>query len=442
MRVRLAAVILFSIPVAFAQQPRARIFQLPKLPEPVKRHALLIGIDEYQDPHIAKLSGAANDAVALSEALISNAGFAPAQVTRISSNEGSEGQPTRSNILRVLSRLKREVPRDGLLLVSFSGHGIEREGKAYLMPSDAVLAGDISLLEDTALDVSMVASYLRDVGAAQMILIVDACRSDPLANRGGAGNVLTPAFVKNFNFAVQNQNVQAFAILYATAEGTNAYEYPQKKMGYFTWALTEGIRGAAANRLHQVTLAGLVNYVENVVPQRTFVDVGKKQQPFSRIEGYKADSLVISVAGPQPILPVQPTIVEPLLPVESERQRQDNQTPPGPVNPPPPKPTPQNPADGRLVVASDRSSSVYEIRLLFDNRIEARLRPGGSTEVHLPPGQHTVQTFATDSGAQWLPMGNPARINVPPPPATSEAYIVQPSISNGMARWLGMQVSR
>jgi hypothetical protein len=150
---------------------------------------------------------------------------------------------------------------------------------------------------------------------------------------------------------------------------------------------------------------------------------------------------VISVAGPQ-ILQVEPTIVKPLLPVESEQQRQDNQTPPGNVYPPPPETTTQNPANGRLVVGSDRSSSVYEIRLVFDNRIEARLRPGGSTEVHLPPGQHTLQAFATDTGAQWLPMGNPARINVPPPPATSEAYIVQPSISNGIARWLGMQVPR
>ena len=37
----------------------------------------------------------------------------------------------------------------------------------------------------------------------------------------------------------------------------NAYEYKEKRQGYFTWALVEGLKGAAANDKKEITLAKL-----------------------------------------------------------------------------------------------------------------------------------------------------------------------------------------
>jgi hypothetical protein len=95
--------------------------------------------------------------------------------------------------------------------------------------------------------------------------------------------------------------VQAFATLYATEVGHRAYEYKEKKQGYFTWVLVEGLKGGAANEKGEVTLAGLVKYLQERVPKRVLQDLGpgKDQKPFAVVEGYRADDLVISVRDPK-----------------------------------------------------------------------------------------------------------------------------------------------
>ncbi|HYH85499.1 MAG TPA: hypothetical protein VEX60_08450, partial [Pyrinomonadaceae bacterium] len=95
------------------------------------------------------------------------------------------------------------------------------------------------------------------------------------------------------------REVEAVVTLYATTIGHRAYEYKEKKQGYFTWALVEGMRGAAANEKGEVTLEALVKFLQDRVPKQVRLDLGagKLQRPFAVIEGYKADELVLSVGG-------------------------------------------------------------------------------------------------------------------------------------------------
>src|SRR5918911_532259 len=71
-----------------------------------KRFALIVGVDRYDDTQISTLGGAANDALALKDALVRYAGFGEEQVTLLASDQPAERQPTRGNILRRLSNLK------------------------------------------------------------------------------------------------------------------------------------------------------------------------------------------------------------------------------------------------------------------------------------------------------------------------------------------------
>lgn len=285
-----------------AQEPRGVNLQatdtVTQLPSSGKRFALVIGVDQYADTQITTLGGASNDAKALSEALVRYAGFPADQVTLLASNQPVERQPTRGNILRRLSNLASVVPKDGLLLVSFAGHGMEREGRAFLLPSDAQVSGDVDLLEQTAINVQQVRERVKKTGVGQVLLILDACRNDPVG-RADAPNPLTPTYTRSFNFDVRNKEVQAFATLYATAVGQRAYEYKERKQGYFTWALIEGMKGGAANDKGEVTLAALVKYLQERVPKQVSMDLGsgKDQRPFADIGGYKAEDLVISVAA-------------------------------------------------------------------------------------------------------------------------------------------------
>jgi uncharacterized caspase-like protein len=190
------------------------------------------------------------------------------------------------------------VPVEGLLVVAFAGHGIERGGRAYLLPSDAQMSENLALLEETAINVEVIRNWIRHTGVGQVLMIIDACRSDPIAGRGDEENVLTEAYTRGFSFDVRNQEVSAFATLYATDIGHRAYENSERKQGYFTSALVEGLKGGAANENGEVTLGRLVRYLEETVPKQISRDLGKdkKQRPFAVIEGYKADELVIALA--------------------------------------------------------------------------------------------------------------------------------------------------
>ncbi len=271
------------------------------LPGAAKRYALIIGVDKYADTQISTLNGASNDSRSLAQALAAYGGFPANQVILLNSNQPGERQPTRGNILRRLSNLATVVPKDGLLLFAFAGHGIERDGQAYLLPSDAQVNGDVKLLEETAINVNQVKTWIKQTEVRQVLMILDACRNEPdmRGARGDADNPLTPAYTRAFDFDRRNHEVEAFATLYATAIGHRAYEYREKKQGYFTFALVEAMKGAANNFRGEVTLGSLIEYIQNSVPQRVALDLGKGkvQKPFAVVEGYKADELVIAAGG-------------------------------------------------------------------------------------------------------------------------------------------------
>lgn len=276
-----------------------RLAPVGELPASQKRWALIIGVDEYADEQITGLRRAANDAKALAAALIAHSGFPSDQVIVLATGEPGPRLPTRTNILKRLSNLSAVVPKDGLLLVSFSGHGMEQGGQAFLLPSDTTAADSLKMLESTAVSVSTMHEWIRETGVGQVMVLLDACRHDPTTGRADSTNVLSNAYTRGFEFDVANRGVQAVATIYATSVGARAYEYVEKHQGYFTWAVVEGLSGAAADADGRVTLSGLVWYVQEAVPKRIGVDLGagKPQRPFASIEGYRADELVLSIAA-------------------------------------------------------------------------------------------------------------------------------------------------
>ncbi len=267
-------------------------------PVKAKRWALVIGVDKYQDPQISPLKGSDNDARLIADALVRYAGFPQDQVILLATNQPLERQPTRVNILRRLSNLSTAVPKDGLLLISFAGHGMERGGQAFLLPADAQISDQISFLEETAISLNRVKERIKETGVGQVIVLLDACRNDP-GGRADAPNQLSTAYTNGFNFDVRNREVQAFATVYATGIGQRAYEYTEKKQGYFSWAMVEALKGSAANDKGEITLSQLVKYVQDTVPKRLAIDLGstKQQRPFAIIEGYRADELVVAVTN-------------------------------------------------------------------------------------------------------------------------------------------------
>jgi hypothetical protein len=116
------------------------------------------------------------------------------------------------------------------------------------LPSDAQLSGDVRLLEDTAINVETMRERIRETGVGQVVFLLDACRNDPSSGRSDSDNRLTASYARGFNFDLRNRDVRAFATIYATEVGQRAFEYTEKKLGYFTWGLVEGLKGGANDK--------------------------------------------------------------------------------------------------------------------------------------------------------------------------------------------------
>ncbi|HEY8460185.1 MAG TPA: hypothetical protein VIM99_07380, partial [Blastocatellia bacterium] len=125
---------------------------LDELPAEEKRFALVIGVEDYLDGRVGKFNYAASGARAVADALAERAGFRKDRIVLLATGEPADRQPLRSVILGRLASLPDMVSDDGLLLIYFSGHVVERGGKNYLLPSDA-LTGDDALLAETAISV-------------------------------------------------------------------------------------------------------------------------------------------------------------------------------------------------------------------------------------------------------------------------------------------------
>ncbi|MBO0860087.1 MAG: caspase family protein [Chloracidobacterium sp.] len=258
-----------------------------ELPPEENRFALVIGVEDYMDGRAGKFNYAASDARAVAGTLERRAGFRKDRVVLLATGEPAERQPLRSVILRNLANLPGLISDGGLLLIYFSGHIVERGGKDYLLPADA-LTGNDALLAETAISVERLKELIRASGANQVMLIFDAFRQEPLGE----------TFARGLTFDTRNQGVSAFAALLPTGVGQRAYYSEAKKQGYFTAALIDALNGRAAGGGREVTLDRLVNYLQTNVPAEAHRDLGAaaEQRPLTIIEGYQSDDLALAVS--------------------------------------------------------------------------------------------------------------------------------------------------
>jgi hypothetical protein len=153
----------------WADGPRAQtLADLPpwaQVREPVPLKALVIGLNEYDQarPLVTPSQDAANMADALRDL-----GFevAPPTATRMQ----------RGELIAQIQNFKASLSEGDIALVFFSGHGVSRQGRDYLLPSPAGVAADgREPWEYVSLD--FVLEQISSSGAAVAIIVLDACRT-------------------------------------------------------------------------------------------------------------------------------------------------------------------------------------------------------------------------------------------------------------------------
>jgi formylglycine-generating enzyme required for sulfatase activity len=147
---------------------------------PEKRVALVIGNGKYQ--HIGRLDNPANDARVIAGAL-RQTGFALI-------GGGPQIDLDKSAMERVLRAFGRELGPDVVGLFYYAGHGIAVRDVNYLVPVEANPQREADVDFDL-IDTRVVLRQMADANNRLNMLILDACRNNPLAGRGfrssGAG---------------------------------------------------------------------------------------------------------------------------------------------------------------------------------------------------------------------------------------------------------------
>jgi hypothetical protein len=153
--------LLFALLLAFGAAPAL-----------AKRVALVIGNADYAD---RPLSNPVHDAVDLS-AKLKELGF---EVTMVTNHN-------RSQMTQAIIRFGAAAQGADAALFYFAGHGMQVRNRNYLLPVGQRFATEPEVEAD-AVEVSVILARLEEARAKVSLLILDACRNNPLpsASRGG-----------------------------------------------------------------------------------------------------------------------------------------------------------------------------------------------------------------------------------------------------------------
>jgi len=132
-----------------------------------RNYALLIGVQEYQDPAIVSLSEPLKDANQLKEILISQYMFDSADVTTVAN-------PTFEELNVTFDELSHRITPNDNLVIFYAGHGFfdEKTNIGYWLPSDAQEKNRARWFRNSAL-----VENIGAINSKHTLLIADACFS-------------------------------------------------------------------------------------------------------------------------------------------------------------------------------------------------------------------------------------------------------------------------
>ncbi len=196
-----------------------------------ENYAFLVGVQDYDTKHLKKLSYSRRDIVEFEKTLVES-GYDRRRIVLMHDELATisdrsliaEASKIRSKFTAFLSLLEA----DDTLVVGMAGHGIQFVGEQdhYFCPADANLTA-----RDRASLISLksVVTQMEGCKARRKLLLIDACRNDPLSTLGRtAGDKVQTRF--RFQLTPPAQGLVA---LFSCAEGQVAFEHPELKHGIF-----------------------------------------------------------------------------------------------------------------------------------------------------------------------------------------------------------------
>jgi formylglycine-generating enzyme required for sulfatase activity len=183
-----------------------------------KRVALVIGNDTYDA--LPNLVNARTDARGMAKTLRK---FGFEVILKLDADRLSFG--------RALTEFEGKAASADVGLVFYAGHGVQSNGLNYLVPSNAQVEAEDDL-RFQGIEAGAFLQAMRTAGTRLNILILDACRDNPLPKR-------TRTAKRGLTVTAVPQGIGGTAIVYAAGQGQRAQDGPEGGHGIFTGALLQ-----------------------------------------------------------------------------------------------------------------------------------------------------------------------------------------------------------
>jgi Caspase domain len=258
----------------------------------------LIGVEDYLGP--TSLSGPSRDLCALYQTYVREIGV-PDQNIRIylGAKRFSVSSPchgvavtdaTRASVIAGLSQQASRSTKDATFIVHFSGHGIEKDSRQWLLLSDASSA--ISDAEQPLISLRDIARSIQSVRdfPNTVAIFLDACRDTVLTSSATTSGASEPRRIaQESNLALDLAGFTRGVVFSSASTQQRSYIRPHSALGvpvnpisYFSWASVKALLGLADYTSNFVLAKNLDEFLANEVPAMLgFEFSGKnlRQQP-------------------------------------------------------------------------------------------------------------------------------------------------------------------
>ena len=249
-----------------------------------EKWAVIIGVGNYESPHINDLNYSVSDAQAMYDFITAEGGYSPENVKLLLDEEA-----TTKNIKSALGTfLCRKALSNDTVLIYFSGHGAPEPDPAstdgdglskYIVTYDS----DPEDLYATAYPMKDIIEIFQRIEARKIVFFIDSCYSGATGGRTFARPGMKAGNISD-GFLEELSRGEGRLIITASGPNEVSLELPEFGHGIFTYYLLKGLEGEGElNEDGFITIDELYCYLyDNVV--KTSKEFGGNQHPVKKGE--------------------------------------------------------------------------------------------------------------------------------------------------------------
>ena len=220
---------------------------------------ILVGVKQYEDEEIPNLRYSAEDCQVLADALVE----ATTQFTQIDlkiHHDFALQSPSLESVRESLVQIATAANSSDTILFYFSGHGmLEPDTQDVFL---CLAETEKSHLQKTGLALQEILHLLGSCNAQNQLIWLDACHSGGMTLRSAnIDNTFNPTLQLVEVLQQRAAQSKGFYALLSCDNNQQSWEFPELEHGVFTYYLTRGLQGEAADSQGIISADGLYRYV-------------------------------------------------------------------------------------------------------------------------------------------------------------------------------------